>query len=914
MKKIFLLLVTSLFLAVPLSAQWIFNDMETTVKDSMWVKTFNASQKKAYLLMYDTAASHHGTKGLKTVWRLHATESYGGNDGFEFKFPRAKDLTLPTYDPKQYYAKTHQGLYKDSVTYWNFGTAKYISIWFNNLKKSSAPVGSVQMRLKLHDAGTTSNYWGGATGDVEDWYFQSANVFDQDPGWKQLIIPLKDNGTAGPDDKGFTFPGWSGVANNSKMDLDKLVGFTVEWTAGVLGGDSTASGEIVWDQFQLLDYAYNPIYLFNNFAQDTTNFKVLGNHNGTGGITLSAETVDTLVSPSALALDYKVNIAETWGGYANMVYALPAGSIVQDLSGNTALNFWIKVINPLTSSSGKVENTMSLRLTLREGNLADVGGSGDEWYARANVKLDSVGKTLGWQMVSIPLTFKGLSWGDFANNPYTGLYAVNGSSDGVVNLDKIKTLKIEFSASKEATEPYSASLVHSGKILISSMIPSGFRSTDKTPPVAVGGILATPGAYDNLLTWADVPSEPGSTYNVYLSEKKFTDGEADATVENLPPFNLPVGTQFADHVLRAPVTDQNVSYYYGVTATDAAGNANKTTTVIGPITNKAKGVPTISKVAPTNFKADASLAEWSTVSPIVLNSFRNPATAHMAPNGSLRDSLDLSVKAYLAMDSKNLYCAFDVVDDTVSVDTAGTDYQQDCVDLFIGLYDWRGKHHGGLKRGATPDYHLRFSLNRLYFDTPGGKAGMYPGVNYIWKKKTLTPGYTVEAMIPFALFASIGTDSVFVPKEGMRIPIDIEVQDRDSKADGTRDCNLCYAPLNNDNSYQDMWRWTHTWIGSQWVTAVKEQVGVPSTYALSQNYPNPFNPSTKINYSLAATGNVTLKVFDVLGREVETLVNEVQVAGLHTVSMNASRLASGMYIYKLESGSFSSVKKMMFVK
>jgi hypothetical protein len=111
-----------------------------------------------------------------------------------------------------------------------------------------------------------------------------------------------------------------------------------------------------------------------------------------------------------------------------------------------------------------------------------------------------------------------------------------------------------------------------------------------------------------------------------------------------------------------------------------------------------------------------------------------------------------------------------------------------------------------------------------------------------------------------------------------------------------------------------MWRWTHTWIGSQWVTAVKEDASVPSTYALAQNYPNPFNPSTKINYSLATTGNVTLKVFDVLGREVMTLVNEVQAAGNHTALMNASHLSSGMYIYKLESGSFSSVKKMMFVK
>ncbi|HLP18408.1 MAG TPA: sugar-binding protein, partial [Bacteroidota bacterium] len=756
-------------------------------------------------------------------------------------------------------------------------------------------------------------YWGGATTDVEDWYFQSANVYDQDPGWKQLIIPLKEASSVG--DQGFNLPGWSGTANNGKLDLDKIVGFTIEWTSGVLGGDNVAEGEIIWDKLQLLDYAYKPIYMFNDFAADTTNFKVTGagGANGTGGVTLFKESVDTLASPSALGLNYKVNISETWGGYANMVYNLPAGSIIQDLSGNTAINMWVKVLQPVTSSSGKVENVMSLRFVLREGNLGDASAGGDEWYTRANVRLDSLGATLGWQQMSIPLNGLPGSWGEFANAPYAGFYAVNGS-DGVMNLDKLKQIKIEFSASRDGSQPSSPSLVHSGKVLLSTIVPSGFRNTDKTPPAAVTGILATPGAYDNLITWTDVANEPSSTYNVYFSDKKFTDGAADATVEDIPPYNLPLGTQFIDHVLRAPVTDQNVSYYYGVTATDAAGNTNKTTTVIGPITNKAKGVPTINKTAPVNFKADGALTEWASISPIVLNAFRTPATAHMAQNGSMKDSLDISAKAYLAVDQSNLYVAFDVVDDTVSVDTSATDYNQDCPDLFIGLYDWRGKKHASYSNGKTPDYHFRFSQNRVYLDN-GAQVVMYPGANYSWKKKALTAGYTVEAKIPFARLTELDhADSLFVPKEGMRIPIDFAINDRDSKADGTRDCILCYSPLANDNSWEFMYRWSYTWIGSQWTTGVTESGVVPATYTLEQNYPNPFNPATKINYTLAKPGVTTLKIFDVLGREVMTLVNEMQTAGNHVATFNATRLASGMYIYKLESGSFSSVKKMMFLK
>lgn len=85
-------------------------------------------------------------------------------------------------------------------------------------------------------------------------------------------------------------------------------------------------------------------------------------------------------------------------------------------------------------------------------------------------------------------------------------------------------------------------------------------------------------------------------------------------------------------------------------------------------------------------------------------------------------------------------------------------------------------------------------------------------------------------------------------------------------------------------------------------------------YALSQNYPNPFNPTTRISYALPAAGPVSLKVYDVLGKEVMSLVNNHQESGRYDVEFDASRLSSGMYIYKLTSGTFSQVRKMMFVK
>ncbi|HCA42353.1 MAG TPA: hypothetical protein DEP28_03790 [Bacteroidetes bacterium] len=85
-------------------------------------------------------------------------------------------------------------------------------------------------------------------------------------------------------------------------------------------------------------------------------------------------------------------------------------------------------------------------------------------------------------------------------------------------------------------------------------------------------------------------------------------------------------------------------------------------------------------------------------------------------------------------------------------------------------------------------------------------------------------------------------------------------------------------------------------------------------YALNQNYPNPFNPATKINFSIPENGYVTLKVFDVTGREVANLVNDFKFAGSYTYDFSASNLGSGVYFYKLESNNFSDVKKMLLVK
>ena len=105
----------------------------------------------------------------------------------------------------------------------------------------------------------------------------------------------------------------------------------------------------------------------------------------------------------------------------------------------------------------------------------------------------------------------------------------------------------------------------------------------------------------------------------------------------------------------------------------------------------------------------------------------------------------------------------------------------------------------------------------------------------------------------------------------------------------------------------------YNWTGLS--TVVKEEKNlIPLVNKLDQNYPNPFNPTTVITYQLLTHGYATLKVYDVLGREVATLVNGEKSSGVHTVSWDASRLSSGVFIYRLKIGNFNDVKKMILMK
>jgi ligand-binding sensor domain-containing protein len=101
---------------------------------------------------------------------------------------------------------------------------------------------------------------------------------------------------------------------------------------------------------------------------------------------------------------------------------------------------------------------------------------------------------------------------------------------------------------------------------------------------------------------------------------------------------------------------------------------------------------------------------------------------------------------------------------------------------------------------------------------------------------------------------------------------------------------------------------------SQVITSLNDEDEIVNQFVFEQNYPNPFNPNTAIEYSLFENSFVILKVYDMLGSEVALLINEEKAAGKYRVDFDASKLSTGVYIYKLTAGSFSSTKKMLVTK
>jgi hypothetical protein len=122
------------------------------------------------------------------------------------------------------------------------------------------------------------------------------------------------------------------------------------------------------------------------------------------------------------------------------------------------------------------------------------------------------------------------------------------------------------------------------------------------------------------------------------------------------------------------------------------------------------------------------------------------------------------------------------------------------------------------------------------------------------------------------------------------------------------------SAVKQDSAYKDISAWLYTILKPSTTAVEDADVVIPATIALHQNYPNPFNPATTIAYDLPFAANVSLKVYNLLGQQLASLVDETKPAGRHRVTFEASRYSSGVYLFQLKVGASIQTRKMLLLK
>ena len=676
-----------------------------------------------------------------------------------------------------------------------------------------------------------------------EYYYSFHYVLDNASGWTTITMPLERNDSW--DGGGFNLTGWAGEAGNGELDKDAIAGFHFEFSISGGGDGDYSQGTIILDDFKLAG---------------TKN--VLGNP----GFELTDAQDDDFGWGAAIG-----------GGHAEVVTDASMALNGENYLSIGVTDNWAVYY---TEDSIPAQYGETWRLS---GYGKDVSGDGIGAAFKLEAK-DADGNVVGTtDDVALTMT------NDWENH------------------------SIEFVA-PEGTVTVTAVVVASRwdgvacDFAFDDMFLMNVGILDVVPPAAVENVSASAYTYYNLVTWSDIDVEEGETYNVYASHSEITD--VTATGVDVIATDVLEGSQAAVHYLYSPLEDEQQSLYYAVVCSDASYNVGEPG-LSDAITNTAKGIPTIS-LNPPSFTADGDLSEWydSGIEPFMLGATDNSwGTPHII--GAVNDDNDLSGEIWLAVDENYLYVAADVVDDVYDGfqpgDGTGGWWENDVLELFIGLYEQSGSKHVGMMRGDEPDYKFFFLETHAVNDFNGQDTLAVNGSDNYHHESFGGP-WVIEARLALEDIA-FGDDIVFSAMDGMRIPIEPTFHDNDGSG---WEGNLVGSPTNNDNAWQTPTVWSSTWIGGSSV-GVDDEI-LPLTYALHPNYPNPFNPATHIQFTIPEQTDVKLQIFDVLGRQVDVLVNKTLPIGHHEILWSPNNLSSGFYFYKLEAGSFMQTRKMILLK
>ncbi len=307
------------------------------------------------------------------------------------------------------------------------------------------------------------------------------------------------------------------------------------------------------------------------------------------------------------------------------------------------------------------------------------------------------------------------------------------------------------------------------------------------------------------------------------------------------------------------------------------------------------------------------------------------------------DEYDLSANFWCAWDETYFYFYEEVWDEYVVCDNA-TNWANDCLEIKFDPDPLMGPPKSG-----SGVYALRLTA----FDSTdatgpmSGVDNMYPegnsditGFHYVpgedYARKETSLGYNVEGRVPWEhIYFSQDARGPISPAVGNLFGMAIMNHENDGT--GGRYGSIEWASHLRDGVWNNVeyhgtvffledhklrlsTENTITGIDTNTIdyrprnVAVAKEIAVPKNFTLSQNYPNPFNPSTTIEYTLPAASHVTVKVYDLIGAEVATLVDETKATGRYTVTFNAGSLPSGIYIYRIDNGSEVLAKKMTLMR
>ena len=490
-------------------------------------------------------------------------------------------------------------------------------------------------------------------------------------------------------------------------------------------------------------------------------------------------------------------------------------------------------------------------------------------------------------------------------------------------------------------------------------------STATSAPSAMSGVTFAANGNANKVSWTPNPDFVG--YRVYLDEQPITteriaSGAVPAFQElafNAPKFEV-------DHNYEIPHSSMlPLTIYYAVTSINLFGVANNDVSASS------------GQVSNTDLREQAFIVEIDNAgSDLIFNSLGvgfvtdSAFPAHTVPfrldkshsrpgDGGIlpatEEDLSAMFKVGFNRTNNELYIYGEVTDDVLSLhpgtgECPGCDaWGYDSVEFGWGSYDVRdaggsvlgGAPHSDFKRGVTPDYQGRIAWigddsnpnpnTSATFVTTGsattGQGNSTGGgsVFGILRDGSGTAiGYKFLTMYNFSdfVFPASGDQAFQIPgiNEVKLIPFNLAINDGDdAAAQNPRDLQIQWSIKPTANA-----AWWNT--PSQWMTVAVVGAGVigtdieddlvPNEFSLSQNYPNPFNPSTSIEFSLSNSENVSLTVYNVLGQQVATLINnQTMISGKHSVRFDASHLTSGMYFYRLDAGaSYSKTLSMMLMK